>query len=170
MSIVHAYMRGASVGRRACGLVAALALLLLTIPATASAETTAFTESFSIPITPGFITCEGETVFLEGDVHLVIHGTLDSAGGVHAMTEENFAGVHGYGLEGGALYVATDSKRELFNGKPDAAREDTFERSAQLVAQGRLSNAQLHVIGHITTNANGEPVVDFISVRFGCRE
>jgi hypothetical protein len=169
MGIVKSYMRGASVGRRACGVVAALAVLL-TIPATASAEATTFTESFSIPITPGFITCEGETVFLAGDVHLVVHGTLDSAGGVHAMTEANFANVHGYGLESGALYVATDSSRELFNGKPNTAREDTFERSAQLVAQGTLSNAQLHVIGHITTNANGEPVVDFIFVSFACQE
>jgi len=169
MSIVHAFMRGISVGRRACALVAALGLLL-TIPATAAAEATTFTESFSIPITPGFITCEGETIFLAGDVHLLVHGTLDSAGGVHAVTEANFAGVQGYGLESGALYVAIDSSKELFNGKPDAAREDTFERSAQLVAQGRLSNAQVHVIGHITTNANDEPVVDFIFVRVACQE
>ncbi len=166
---MHAFMRGISVGRRACALVAALGLLL-TIPATAAAEAATFTESFSIPITPGFITCEGETVFLAGDVHLLVHGTLDSAGGVHAVTEANFAGVQGYGLESGALYVAIDSSKELFNGKPDAAREDTFERSAQLVAQGRLSNAQVHVIGHITTNANDEAVVDFIFVRVACQE
>jgi hypothetical protein len=89
---------------------------------------------------------------------------------VHAVTEANFAGVQGYGLESGALYVAVDSSRELFNGKPDTAREDTFERSAQLVAQGRLSNAQVHVIGHLTTNANDEVVVDFIFVRVACQE
>jgi hypothetical protein len=169
MRIVHAFMRGVSVGRGACGLLVALGLLL-TIPATAAAEATTFTQSFSIPITPGYITCEGETVFLAGDVHLVVHGTLDSAGGVHALTDANFAGVQGYGLESGALYVAVDSSRELFNGKPDTAREDTFERSAQLVAQGSLSNAQVQVIGHLTTNANDEVIVDFIFVRVGCQE
>jgi hypothetical protein len=167
---VYAYIRGVSVGRRACALVAALGLLLLTIPATAAGEATTFTESFSIPITPGFITCEGETVFLAGDVHVLVHGTLDSAGGVHAVTQANFAGVQGYGVESGALYVAVDSSRELFNGKPDTAREDTFERTAQLIAQGRLSNAQVHVIGHLTTNAGDERVVDFIFVRVGCQE
>ena len=167
---MHTYMRGGAVGRRACAVVAALGLLLLTIPATAAAAATTFTESFSIPITPGFITCEGETVFLAGDVHVLVHSTLTQGGGVHIVTQANFAGVHGYGLESGALYVAVDSSRELFNGKPGTAREDTFERTAQLIAQGSLSNAQVHVIGHLTTNANDEPVVDFIFVRVGCQE
>jgi hypothetical protein len=169
MRVVHAYIRDVSGRRRVCGLLAALGLLL-TIPATAAAAARTFTESFSIPITPGYITCEGETVFLAGEVHVLVHSTLDAAGGAHILTEANFAGVQGYGLESGALYVATDSSKELFNGKLDAAREDTFQRSAQLVAQGRLSNAQLQVIGHITTNANGEPVVDFIRVRSECQE
>jgi hypothetical protein len=71
---------------------------------------------------------------------------------------------------GGALYGATDSKRELFKGKPEAAREDTFQRSAQLVAQGRPSNAQLQIIRHITTNSNDEPVVDFVLVCAACQE
>ena len=66
--------------------------------------------------------------------------------------------------------MAIDSSRELFNGKADAAREDTVERSAQLVAQGGLSNGQVHAILHITTNANGEPVVNFISIRSECQE
>ena len=166
---MHAYLRGVSGRRRTCGLLAAFGLLLI-IPATAAAEARTFTESFSIPITPGYITCEGETVFLAGQVHVLVHSTLDAAGGVHIVTEQNFAGVQGYGLESGALYVATDSSKELFNGKPDAAREDTFQRSAQLVAQGRLSNAEVHVIGHLTTNANGEPVVDFIRVRSACQD
>jgi hypothetical protein len=166
---VRTYIRGVSRRGRACGLLAALGLLL-TIPASAAAEARTFTEAFSIPITPGFITCEGETVFLSGEVHLLLHSTLDGAGGLHVVTEENFAGVHGFGLESGALYVATDSKKELFNGKPGAAFEETFERSAQLIAQGRLSNAELHVIGHLTTNANGERVVDFFLVRFQCQE
>jgi len=144
--------------------------LLLTLPATAVAEAATFTESFSIPVTPGFITCEGETVFLAGDVHVLLHGTLDAAGGVHIVTEQNFAGVQGYGLDSVALYVAVDSGKELFNGKQNAAREDTFVRSAQLVAQGRLSNAQVHVIGHLTTNANDDVVVDFIYVRSDCQD
>ena len=167
--MVHAFMRRVCVRPRTCALLTALGLLL-TLPATAVAEAATFTESFSIPVTPGFITCEGETVFLAGDVHVLLHGTLDAAGGVHIVTEQNFAGVQGYGLDSGALYVAVDSGKELFNGKQNAAREDTFVRSAQLVAQGRLSNAQVHVIGHLTTNANDDVVVDFIYVRSDCQD
>jgi hypothetical protein len=66
----------------------------------------------------------------------VSHGTLDAAGGVHAVTRANFAGVQGRSKTG-VLYVATDPSMEIFNGKIDAAREDTFERSALLIAQAR---------------------------------
>jgi hypothetical protein len=167
---MRALERGTAGVRRRCAVLAALALgLVPMLPATAAAEATTFTESFTIPITPGFISCEGETVFLSGEAHVLLHRTIDAAGGVHIVTEENFAGVHGLGTESGALYVATDSKQEVFNGKPSSAREDTFQRTAQLVTQGGLSNAQLHVIGHLTTNANGETVVDFITVRAECQ-
>jgi hypothetical protein len=162
---------GREVRRRWWFTIAAMVVLGLapSFAPSAAAEATTGTESFTIPITPGFITCGGETVFLSGDVHIVFHGTLDASGGVHAVTRANFAGVQGRS-ESGALYVATDSSMEIFNGKPDAAREDTFERSALLIAQGGLPNVEVHVIGHLTTNANGEVVVDFVNVRFGCQE
>jgi hypothetical protein len=140
-----------------------------TFARTAAAEATTFTESFAIPITTGFISCEGEVVFLTGEVHILTHGTFDPAGGVHSVTRANFSDVHGVGTESGALYIATDSSMEIFNGKLEAAREDTFERSFLLVAQGDLSNAQVHAIGHLTTNANGEVTVDFIRVNVGCQ-
>ena len=137
--------------------------------ATAAAGATTFTESFTIPITTGFISCEGEVVFLAGDAHILTHGTLDAAGGVHAVTRESFASVHGVGTESGALYVAADAGMEIFNGKPNAAREDTFERSFRLVAQGGPSDAYAHVIGHLTTNANGEVTIDFIRFQVECQ-
>lgn len=140
-----------------------------TLASNAAAQATTFTESVTVPITPGFVSCEGETVFLSGDVHILLHRTIDAANGVHTVLEENFAGIQGFGVVSGARYIATDSKQEIFNGKPDAAREDTFQRTAQLVAQGGLSNVQLHVIGHLTTNANGETTVDFVTVRAECQ-
>ena len=158
-------------GRRWRFTIATLLVLALapTLAPTAAAEATTFSEMFKIPITTGFISCEGELVFLTGEVHVLIRRTIDAADGVHSLTRANFSDVHGVGTESGALYIATDSSMEIFNGKIDAAREDTFERSFQLIAQGDLSNAQVHVIGHLTTNANGEVTVDFIHVDAGCQ-
>jgi hypothetical protein len=147
-------------------LAAALALLA---PAAARAEATTFTESFSVPVTPGYISCAGETVFLSGEAHVVVHGTIDADGGVHLMSEENFAGVRGVGTETGALYVATDSKRELFDGRAGGARGETIERSALLIAQGALPDAEGHVIIHMTSNANGVPTADTFQIRFECQ-
>src|ERR671936_595576 len=131
------------------------ALLVLgctsTFTATAAAEATTFTQSLTIPIRTGFISCEGELVFLTGELHILRHGTQDATGsGNHLVEQLNVADLHGVGTESGALYVSTDHFVEIFNGKfgdPDAAREDTIDRSFTLVAQGGLSNARVHVIG-----------------------
>ena len=144
--------------------------LAVIAPATAVAQTTTFTESFSVPVTPSYVSCGGEVVELSGRVHVLLHSTIDAAGGVHAVSKENTQGVRGVGLTTGARYVLVDTKQgDHFNGRPGGASELTIERTFLLVAQGTLEDARVHVIAHTTVNANGEPTAVVFEVVSECR-
>ena len=154
--------------RRLAVLAAALASAL-TLAAGARADASTWTDSYSIPVTPGFIACNGETVALSGHVRVVAHSTGDAAGGTHFFVQESFAGVRGVGLESGARYVAVGVNQEHFSGRPGAAFVDTFHRTAHLVAQGALANTLVHVDGRFIRNADGRPTVHFLRVSIECQ-
>ena len=167
-------------------IVAALALLggtvvavtVVSIPlqqqqqqAYAAAQTSTTVERFSVDETD-FVPCaasgEGEEVHLAGKIRVVMHITLDGAGGAHIKLHANDQGISGTGLTTGDKYHRTGATNIELNAKVG------FERTAgatfNFIGQGgNQNNFLVHVLFHITVNPNGSVTALVDNLRIECR-
>lgn len=124
----------------------------------AYAKATAFTISERDPLDREvFVACAaggaGEVVHLTGELHELLHITLDSAGGVHVREHLNPQGVSGTGLTTGDKYQGTGVSQFESNGKVGA--EITTVDNFRIIGQGNGNNLLVHGNLHITVNPDG---------------
>lgn len=137
--------------------------------AAAQAQATQTTTSETLPETDDRISCSGELVDIDGDLHLVFHRTDDAAGGFHGVLHENYQGVEGDTATGVDYRLVGATQDEIFNGREGGASEGTEpERTVRLIGQGSTDDTHLHVVLHRTANANGEPTADVMNVDVRC--
>ena len=149
-----------SVGpRKILALMIALALAAVTpFPTSARAITT--TNRVIVPYEPIMFGCNGEPVFMSGELLLILHTTIDDRGGVHQEITLRARRLRGVGSETGTQYRAAEGSHAHFYMDADGAPW-TFTSAAilNLVSQGGSDNFKLKITFHITVNANGEVTV-----------
>ena len=96
----------------------------------------------------------GEDVFVSGDIHIVVHVTLDGSGGAHFVEVHNPQGVSGTGLTTGAMYRGVGGS-PLDASNVRVGEEHTSVRNIMLIGQGPGNNLILHGTFHVTVLADG---------------
>ena len=111
--------------------------------------------------------CNGEVIaFDAGSLHVVARVDIKNGIG-HLIYHENvnFSGVG----SSGAKYNLNAAQNEELNLKLVAnTGETTTVINEHLVGQGPSNNLLLHILLHITVNANGDVTVDFFKVSEEC--
>ncbi len=144
-----------------------LAQLLVAPPSQAAAPFSsplpALTDTYNLTVPTNIyvsIPCalggQGEDVYLSGDLHVVLHFTLDASGsGYHVDEHYQPQGITGVGMTSGVKYQATGVTRssENFRALPYSY---TFVNNFRLIGAGPGNNYLLHETFHLTINANGE--------------
>ena len=151
--------------------VVATTLALAAGMALAQATTDTFTET--VPVNSlAFNTCTepAEIVLLTGDIHLLIHQTLDANGGIHVQTQSQpqGGGLLGTGQTSGTQYKAVGVSQENVYLPPGEGSETTIVSRFQLVSEGSSVNTLLEVTIHLTFNANGEPTARVLHSEIKC--
>jgi hypothetical protein len=112
-----------------------------------------------------FNPCNGETVTFNGIDHFTASVTFDDAGGFHSVAHDNIhvtaTGSLGNSYEGNQEVTST------FNGR--VAVEQTFGLTFSEISQGSAPNFEVHMLQHITVNANGKVAVFFSNFSSNCR-
>ncbi len=140
-----------------------VALLALTMAANAAVQ---FNEKIPVDLVV-YNPCTDEDVALTGDIHLLAAVTEDSADGFHLKLHLNFADVSGEGLDSGNKYQLNGAANAELNLK--AAEEGTLTANVRLISQGSDSNGKVHVLLHLTVNANGEPTAEIENIDLECK-
>ena len=96
----------------------------------------------------------GEDVFVSGDIHIVVHVTLDGNGGAHFDEIHNPQGVSGTGLTTGAMYRGVGGS-PLDASNVRVGEEHTSVLNIMLIGQGPGNNLILHEKFHVTILADG---------------
>ena len=116
----------------------------------------------------------GETIELNGNVHLVGRVVVDETGG-HVVGHVNFQGVRGDGLTTGNDYrvpYAFDSTTD-FNIRFDTTQGSATETTAfELISKGPSKSAPnllVHAQFHFTINANGKVTAEIVNLIAECR-
>ena len=112
-----------------------------------------------------FNPCNAETVTFSGVDHLTIQVTFDGAGGFHSNAHENIH-VTGTGSLGNS-YEGNQEDNNPFNGRVGV--EQTFGLTFSEISTGSAPNFKVHILEHITVNANGTVTVFFSNASSNCR-
>jgi hypothetical protein len=122
--------------------------------------------NIDIPVSGAvFNPCNGETVTFSGIDHFTIHVTFDGAGGFHADSHDNVH-VTGTGSLGNS-YEGNQEDNNPFNGRVGV--EQTFGLTFSEISKGSAPNFEVHILQHITVNANGTVTVFFSNFSANCR-
>ncbi|HEY2934376.1 MAG TPA: hypothetical protein VGK99_21770 [Acidobacteriota bacterium] len=144
--------------------VASLAVIALAFFAAAAQAEVVINET--IPIRFDAFGCNGETVAVEGSIHLQFRITEDQAGGLHIASHTNING-SGTGLVTGTSYRFNEADNDELNVRALPV-ESTFTRHVNVIGAGQVPNFQIHLTQHITINANGELTADVINESTPC--
>jgi hypothetical protein len=117
----------------------------------------------------GFGECTQEAILFTLREQLVLHETVDAAGGFHSVFVLNDKGTTGVGLTSGMRYHQTGATVESIHATEPDPFVDSFLFLLNLVAQGPAPDLRLHLNAHITVNANGELTALVENVRIECR-
>jgi hypothetical protein len=119
-----------------------------------------------------FVSCAnggvGEDVFVSGDIHIVVHVTLDGSGGAHFEEVHNPQGVSGTGLTTGAMYRGVGGTL-LDASNVQVGEEHTSVRNMMLIGQGPDNNLILHATFHVTVLADGTVTAFHDNLSVTCR-
>ena len=148
----------------------AVLFLVLAAGSNAFGQATTTTTNEELPISSSIAnTCNGDTVTFQGTVHVVNTVTVDSSGGFHLKTHSNYQDVSGTGTPSGVNYRIVTTTNETINDNDGPQFEMTVVQTVKAVSQGSAPNLFLHVVMHVTINANGETTSTVDEVTAECR-
>jgi hypothetical protein len=129
------------------------ALIAVPVSAATTSESFPFVQLEEVPCANGGA---GETVSIEGTLHVVVRLTTDKAGGVHTTLHFQPQGVKGTGLTTGDIYRGGGVTRWTTNTNSDSLPlTETHINNFRLIGPGPGNNVQVHMNTHVTINANG---------------
>ena len=131
-------------------------LVLLTSSDVSAAATTA-TFQQKVPVTLNvFLDCTGEMVEVSGNLHEVIHQTINGKR-VTFTSHYQPMGLQGYGTVSGSMYNATGVTRQVHSFSLTGAQQTfTFVNRFHFVGTGGAASFYIKQTSHFTVNANGE--------------
>ncbi|HEX8503401.1 MAG TPA: hypothetical protein VF659_22650 [Pyrinomonadaceae bacterium] len=157
-------------GRLCALLLAALSTAFGFAGSPAFAQTTATTTSENIPFTDTRPNpCNGDLVTFQGTMHITNSVTTDASGGLHLRTHVNYQDVSGTGVPSGLNYRVMTTVNDTLNDNDAGQFETTVIQTVKLNSQGPALNYFLHMVFHITINANGETTSTVTETRIECR-
>ena len=111
----------------------------------------------------------GEVVELSGPLHSLITMNVNgnnASGQVHNQPQ----GISGFGLTTGDTYQGTGVTQDHFEESLQNDRfTGTFVNNFRIIGRGPGNNFLLHVVSHLTVNANGDVAVDHEIANVDCR-
>ena len=152
------------ISKRSHNIVALVIALILAAVMALPAYAQAFTATDRViePFETVITACNGEDVYLSGELLLIFHTTIDARGALHSKFTLVPRNVRGVGSWTGTLYKAVGGQRDHFNTAVDfAPLNETFTSMFNLISQGGSGNLKIKATFHITVNANGEVTVFF---------
>lgn len=131
----------------------ALSLAFMSISAQAQATTSTSTDKF--PISFDTTSCF-EVVSLTGTMTIISHSTVSDSGRVVVKQSFNLS-LKGFGATSGATYVANQSMQttKAFDGTDGNPDTFTTVTHVNIIGQGSAPNFRVHLLIHLTFNANG---------------
>jgi hypothetical protein len=150
-------------------LLSALAVVT-SAPAPAAAQATTITTNETLPFTGTTVNpCNGDAITFSGEIHVTNQVTTSAGGGSHIRTHVNYQGVSGTGTPSGAQYIFVTTQNETRNDNVGPQTETTITQVGNLIGQGSVLNSQVHVVLHITVDANGVTTSEVEEVTVMCR-
>jgi hypothetical protein len=136
----------------ACAL--ALALSALAPPPRAEAQATTITDNTTVPIDFTATACNGETVNISGDSHVVVHLTQND----NHTTFETHIQFHLSGESASGIKYVANETVDSIQQTPINNGATVFNTVGQLhlIAQGSADNLVVRTTIHTTVNANGQ--------------
>jgi hypothetical protein len=160
--------------RSAMACVPILVLVLGLGAARAAADTMTFDTPFEGPVVND---CTGETVVMSGTAHNKVTNN-SSTSGIKSQIEYNLTGVQGTTATG-VRYVMNSQTSDIEHADfdPSSNAQITMEQTINMIRQGETGTLltttgddfQLHVIEHLTMNANGVPTSAKDDLNATCR-
>jgi hypothetical protein len=148
----------------------AVLFLVLGAGSNAFGQATTTTTNEDIPISSSLVnSCNGDVVSFSGTLHITNTLTTDSSGGYHLRTHSNYQDVSGTGTPSGATYRITTTNNETVNDSDTPQFETTVIQTIKAVSQGAIPNLFIHVVLHVTVNANGQTTSSVTEIRTECR-
>jgi hypothetical protein len=113
--------------------------------------------------------CTGETVDLNGELHLNVSLVVDGNGGIHAKSILLVANLSGVGETSGLVYHAVIKSPQVVSisgsGFP---LEATQTATVNLLSQGSADNLIAQITLHLTINPAGESTAELAHAMIGC--
>ena len=151
-------------------LISATLLVLAAAGSPAFGQATTTTTNEELPISGTVANnCNGDTVAYQGTVHVTNTLTTDSSGGVHLKTHSNFQDVSGVGVPSGLSYRVVTTRNETVNDSDSAQFETTVIQTIKAISQGSAPNLFIHIVMHVTVNANGQTTSTVQETSIECR-
>jgi hypothetical protein len=144
-------------------------LVLFSAQLTAEVETN-ISQEINITV---FVPCAnngaGENVALSGPLHtLIISNTNDNTVSGKAHTQPQ--GISGEGLTTGSKYQGTGVTQAHFTESlQNGQANETFVNNFRIIGQGDGNNFLVHLLTHLTINANGDVTADHEIASTECR-
>jgi hypothetical protein len=151
------------------GLLLAVPLAVLGIGIHSAAAANVVNVTIHVPaqeeINPCFPT---DVVNLNGDIHIVITTTADSAGGYRVNNHLN-SQLSGASITTGTKYVNSENKEDEWYARPPYPAIHTQTYDFLLVSQSNTPNYVLHMTMHETVNAQGVPTATVDRFSMDCQ-
>jgi hypothetical protein len=128
--------------------------------------------NISTPITglTVFVPCAvggaGETISLDGNLHVLINTTVDAQGGIHLKTHFQPQGLSGTGLTSGDKYQGTGVTQDQTI--VTAAGVRSFVNNFRMIGQGPGNNFMVHENLSITVDAGGDVTASHDNLTTSC--
>jgi phosphotransferase system IIB component len=120
-----------------------------------------------------FVVCandgQGETIVLNGFVHLLITFTINE-NSVSGQTLVHNQGVTAVGSVTGQAYQIVGGTHDEFKATATNGHfETTFVNNVRVVGRGEAENFMFHETVHLTGNTEGEIVAEVVNTKVSCR-
>jgi hypothetical protein len=113
--------------------------------------------------------CTPEVVVLTGNLHILQTSEVDSNGGTHFKTQLQSQGISGVGMITGVKYQGMRISQDHTIDHATPALETTDKLDIRIIGQGPANNLLVHIITHMTINANGEVTATVSNAGIECR-